>query len=137
MNYHFRNFITLLALFASATCFCSEESNVEHAMRAPLVNLLVDPDRFSERRVSTVGFLVFIESESRLYLSPDDARIGNPLHSIKVDIKGTSIALERFKSVNLDWVLLRGTFEEGKLSKIDALVSWKKWGRTGKWPPIP
>lgn len=134
----------LLLLTLSAGCAATSCAfNVEERP-IPIARLIVSPDRYDGVETITTGFLVFADGEKVLYASEGDARLGNVLNGIEIDLNPNDVLVQKLQQLNGRFVMLFATYRAplkgtqrvaiGRFTNVSAVLSVSEWGRQGKLP---
>ena len=98
-----------------------------------MVELIARSSECAGHEVRTIGYVVFEDEESAIYLSETDARQGISSNAVWIDLRGVGISDLKIDKVSDHYVIVEGTFElldrntlphNGRIFNIKRLDRW-------------
>ena len=117
-----KNFLFLLLLLLSVNSFAQQKS--EQPSYISLVELLANPDKFNNKKVSLVGVFAYNENESVIYLSKDDKFYENTKNGFILKFSSENFRdLSKLSIYDGDYVTIIGCFNKNNKGSLQYFFS--------------
>lgn len=104
----------------------------DEVLSVSMVGLIAAPERYNNKMVSTIGYVVLEFEDDGLYLSESDAKNGIRLNSLYLALSEEE--LKKYLSLSKSYVLVQGMFDatnrghgslkSGSITNIQRLEKW-------------
>lgn len=103
---------SLVVLFTSAISMyaCASDTIVNYDARVSIINLIATPDVYAGKKIRTVGVASIGYEANAIYLTAEDANIGNFANGIALGFANFEISEERKQSLDKRHVHVQGVF---------------------------